>query len=451
MLLIEHKALHLYREDAYREYSYSVDQGAYQPASFILLCFEEFRNLCMQYGLQLFDSSSRCTQAKLEKVKISHPYTCFGLITRIENEQDLTDVQKALAKGKNVIALFPAALIDLYYWNDKHRYQEALQAFSTLGINNLDAYYNQENTIWWDERVTDNSGRLFIAIDAFLSDNYFGDDAITLRSPDRTKENQGQIASLLQQFSQFKHPLIRVEIRPEIPIWLCHEPLHFVFEIINHGPTLKGVEIAINLPEPFEPIGPIERSISCFKSLAKTSFALSCIPRSDGKFQNAVTISMSSETQKSISLGLPSIDIEIMPSSGMALYSQTKQDSLGLAALLATFKQLPYFPEIKRLPPLVQIDPRACLNQMRIIAEKLAFLILQKNSIMSVRDFNSAIDLLRRHKIVSLRSIGYFHTVRAIGNLGSHPYSEPLSEKDVRIVAYALASIAEEIVIKKLI
>jgi hypothetical protein len=46
MLLVEHKAPHLYLEDAYKEYSWSVDQGAYQPASFIFLSFDGFRNLC---------------------------------------------------------------------------------------------------------------------------------------------------------------------------------------------------------------------------------------------------------------------------------------------------------------------------------------------------------------------------------------------------------------------
>lgn len=67
MLLVEHKAPHLYLEDAYKEYSWSVDQGAYQPASFIFLSFDGFRNLCRDYNLQLINESN-CTQAQIEKL-----------------------------------------------------------------------------------------------------------------------------------------------------------------------------------------------------------------------------------------------------------------------------------------------------------------------------------------------------------------------------------------------
>lgn len=100
----------------------------------------------------------------------------------------------------------------------------------------------------------------------------------------------------------------------------------------------------------------------------------------------------------------------------------------------------------------MRVDPSNCLNQMRIIGEKLSFSVLyRKFNAPYTGSFNAAIEALRKHNLVSLRSIGYLHMIRQIGNLGSHPYPEPLSETDVRIMAYALASIAEEIVVKNLI
>ena len=63
MLMIEHRAIHPYREDAYREYCWRVDAyGAYQPASFIYLCFEAFKDACIRYRLRLMYRSTHSRQ-----------------------------------------------------------------------------------------------------------------------------------------------------------------------------------------------------------------------------------------------------------------------------------------------------------------------------------------------------------------------------------------------------
>jgi len=89
MLLIEHKANYLYREDAYREYCWSVDAyGSWQSASFIYLSFEAFKDLCLQYGLRLvytpkISPSKNHFPWRSEQDLQFKNYEFSGLITRI--------------------------------------------------------------------------------------------------------------------------------------------------------------------------------------------------------------------------------------------------------------------------------------------------------------------------------------------------------------------------------
>jgi hypothetical protein len=89
---------------------------------------------------------------------------------------------------------------------------------------------------------------------------------------------------------------------------------------------------------------------------------------------------------------------------------------------------------------------------MRVVAEKLTYLVLDKHGIkLSHHNFANAIRMAQTNKILSVRSIGYLHTVRVIGNLASHPSDSPLTDTDVRIVSYALSCVMEEIVDMKII
>ena len=54
MIQYQHIGPHLFREDAFREYAYSVDAyGSDQPASFIYCCFEAFKDLLRSKGICL--------------------------------------------------------------------------------------------------------------------------------------------------------------------------------------------------------------------------------------------------------------------------------------------------------------------------------------------------------------------------------------------------------------
>ncbi len=261
MLLVEHKASHLYLDDAYREYSWSTEQGSYQPASFIFSSFESFRKLCMQHGIHLIDNST-CAIAQLEKVDLLSPYQFFGLITRIQSAKDVTEVQAALDAGKNVIALLPRALASTWYLyvSPEEYYQEALQAALVLGIQpakeQLSPFMGYRENVWWEEIITEKSGRLFVSTDSYLSDWYFK------YGYGKSDEAQQQIGTLIREFSTFKYPVVRWRIHPKVSSWFCHELLNINITFTCHGPTLRDVEVSLNVPASFEPLGPMERYIS---------------------------------------------------------------------------------------------------------------------------------------------------------------------------------------------
>jgi hypothetical protein len=448
MLLVEHKAPHLYLEDAYREHSWSVDQGAYQPASFIYLAFEGFRNLCREYGLQLIDGSN-CTQAQIEKAKLSPPHHFFCLITRIENHQDALAAQKALAEGRNVLALLPRELLNAWYPGDQKRQAEATQAISMLGIDQAEKKFSYDfgskNTVQWEEIATEAKGRLFTTIDGCLSDGNFKDGY------GKSEENSEQIRNLLREFSAFKYPVIDINIQPDIPSWPCHELLNIMVELTNHGPKIHRLEAALEIPSSFEPIGPLERLIPYQDTRGKVNFTLPLIPRTDGHFQNIITATITAADYDSLSVALSSPGVKITPSSGVGQLYQAKQDDLGLTALQSIFKSLPDFPEIKSLPSLARTDRASCLNKMRIIAEKLTAKALTKRGLALPRDFDASIRLLQQHRVTSSKTVGYLHTIRVVGNSGSHPSPIVLSNTDVKIASYALASVAEEMISRNLI
>ena len=322
-----------------------------------------------------------------------------------------------------------------------------------INLRNLDSISNMpvslKGDVWWQEIPTTEQGRLFVSIDGHLSNDAFYIN--THYASGSLGEYQQVLKHLIKEVSEFKHPLMRIDIRPDTMAWPSHEPLNLIVEITNHGPVVNELEMVMNLPDSFEPMGTIERAIPQLRRFAKTSFTLPVIPRVDGLFQNVITATARSSERVVISLIFSPTSIKVMPNVETNLRPQARQDDLGLSALQSTFRLLSGFPEIQNLPSLVVVDPHACLNKMRIIAEKLAIMVLTKQKVPLTKDFNAAIQTLQRSHLLSNRAIGYLHTTRTIGNLASHPSYETLSEVDVRIVSYALASVAEEVNRRKLI
>lgn len=138
MLTVEHKAFHLYREDAYREYCWSVDAwGQYQPASFIYLCFESFRDACAQLGLRLLYRSAQAQDHfpwRFERESPAEATPPRGLVLRIDNEAAAASALDALEQGRNVLALIPSELLGLFYPQDDERLQKAKAGAARLGV-----------------------------------------------------------------------------------------------------------------------------------------------------------------------------------------------------------------------------------------------------------------------------------------------------------------------------
>ena len=293
MLNVEHRAFHLYREDAYREYCWSVDAwGQYQPASFIYLCFESFKEACADYGLRLVYRSERPTGSQIpwrfERDVWSLDEPSFGLILRIEGEEDVAAAEQAVSAGRNVIALIPTELLSLFYPRDQDRLDRVKAALERLAVRvadwELGCLANPHEHVRWVEIARDTPGRLFVTRDAFLSDGYF------LRGYGYSEESQKEITALIQAFACFKYPLLRMSCRNAVSVWPTGEPLTVVIDVQNHGPQIAGATVLLSVSPDFEPLSPLERKLPGLRSLERCSFSLQLVPRLVSRNKNILTI-----------------------------------------------------------------------------------------------------------------------------------------------------------------
>jgi hypothetical protein len=96
------------------------------------------------------------------------------------------------------------------------------------------------------------------------------------------------------------------------------------------------------------------------------------------------------------------------------------------------------------LEELAVIDPAACLNRIRSVAERLSQRCTKRPSL----NFASQIKELQDRNLLSKKAVGYLHTIRVLGNLASHPSGETITLDDVRIAAFALSCVVEEVLEK---
>lgn len=439
MLIVEHKAPHLFREEAYREYCYSVDAyGSYQPGSFIYLCFESFSNLCLQSGLKLVNQESNTFKNR----------NCKGMIIRIINNDSVKIVNQAIDEGKNVIALLPNEMIGCWYNGNEDMIKEAINAAEKLNVKNskekIKATLANRDLVWFEEINTNKLGRLFIVRDAFLSDGYF------LDGYGKTQENTSMINLLLKNFITFKYPVLRVEVRNNPPIWLTNEPISIVIDIINYGSGIEYVELSIQFPDFFEPMSSLERVITNLENNKKVSIAFKVVPRTDGVFKDFININLKTIDNREICTCYDNQSIEIYPSYESCL-KNNKSDDESMSKLMSACKMINFYDDVKNLPQLVEIDISSCLNRIRKVSEKICDLLLENRNLkVSGQTFVTMIKSIQENNILSSKSIGYLHTVRTIGNIASHPSDEDFSDIDVRVASYALSCVIEEIVDKNI-
>jgi len=448
MLNIEHRAFHLYREDAYREYCYSVDAyGAYQPASFIYLCFESFKDACADIGLRLVHRTTQCTADhfpwRFERETPPEAAPQWGLVLRIETEEDATAATVALHQGRNVIALVPSEILGLFYPQDDARLQKAKDAVAQLGINADDWDFRSSASpktgVRWVEIPKDTSGRLFVTRDSFLSDGYF------MKGYGWSSENQNQIQSLIRAFASFRAPLLRMSYRNAVNTWPTGEPLTVLVDVWNHGPDIPGATLTLNVSREFEPLSPLDREIRQLQSLDRASFALQVVPRVDGDAPLVASATALLPDGSACDVVSTPLLLNIVPSIGSPQRSSVPEDDPTLGRLVTVFRDASMSSEVELLPKLAQIDARACLNRLRVLTEKIVSKALDKKQIPHrEKSLAAAIGALKDNGVASERAVSYLHTIRVIGNIAAHASEEPLTDADVRIVSYALACVVEE-------
>jgi Domain of unknown function (DUF4145) len=455
MLEFLHSAPYLYREDAYADYCWAVDAcGAYQPASFIYWCSEAFAVFCEEVGIYVKPSitdiglnESRAFRSKAQKNGVLPDHSDFdGLIIRITSSSDLALIEKYLHGGKNVLALLPNEWATNLGKEQAHSMiNTSSQVLSTLNaeqiIDKLSPSFYNRGTIWWQE-IPQAQGRLFVTEDRFISDGLF------LEGYGKSAENLLILESLRKELSIFQGNFITITLRNSIDSWLCHEPISLIFNIQNRGKQLEGKLLNLELPESLEPIGATEICLPPMNPLGKTSFALQVIPRLDGEYPNLFNVSC---LDSDLRIKVIRSKLIVMPKYSTQVREQSRRDTPSLERL----KQFLSAPDTKKwladqnidnIEELAAIDTSACLNKIRSVAEQLA----QKCTKVSNLRFADQIKRVQEQNLLSKKSIGYFHTVRVLGNLASHPSGESITLDDVRVAAFALSCILEEIITKKI-
>lgn len=455
MLNIEHRAFHLYREDAYREYCWSVDAyGAYQPASFIYLCFESFKDACADIGLRLV---YRTTQSRadhfpwrFERETPPEAAPSWGLVLRIESDEDANAATAALRQGRNVIALIPGEILGLFYPRDDARLQRAKDAVAQLGVNADDwdfrSCVSPKTGVRWVEIAKDTVGRLFVTRDSFLSDGYF------MKGYGWSSENQNEIQSLIRAFASFRAPLLRMSFRNAVNTWPTGEPLTVLVDVWNHGPEISGATLTLNVSPEFEPLSPLDREIRRLRSLERASFALQVVPRVDGDAPLVASATALLSDGRACDVVSAPLRLNIVPAIGSPQRSSVPEDDPTLRRLVTVFRDARMPSEVESLPELARVDARACLNRLRVLTEEIVLKTLDVRRIhCRERSLAAGIVALRSSCVASDRAVSYLHTIRVIGNIASHASAEPLTDADVRIVSYALACVVEEFMNRELL
>ena len=139
------------------------------------------------------------------------------------------------------------------------------------------------------------------------------------------------------------------------------------------------------------------------------------------------------------------LNLSVVPALHSSQRSSVPRDDETLSRLINVFNDANMRAEVEILPELARVDIRSCLNRIRTVTERIVFNYINNNNIdCRGKTLDTAIRALKDHSSFSNRMIGYLHTIRVIGNLGSHATDDPLTDVDVRILSYALASVVEE-------
>lgn len=447
---------HLYREDAYREYCWSVDAyGALQPASFIFLCMESFNELMQENKIKLTRANERSLDTekqvflwKYQREAVADDSPTFGLIARIDSDDVVEIARDYLNNNNNVLLLLPNEIMALYqYTNDS--LEDVKRRLERLGLSKYIKYVKpilcNKRNIWWEEVAT-QSGRLFISEDSFVSDAYFFDGY------GKSIENTNKLITLANSFSVLEKHVIYVCIKPVISSWVCHEVITIQLQLRNHGPFIENATLCVSMDENVNALSSLEFIIDKLKPLQETTYAIQFSFRNSGVIDPIDAVNIKFQSGESANIVVESFSVSVGGSIEDITVKKAPQDSPEYLLLKETTKNVSIFRSFENVAELARLDPAACLNKLRKTAEKIAHIVLNKVCINTqTMNFNECIRAVQESNQLSSKAIGYFHTIRVIGNIASHASDTEMTEMDVRIVSYAMASLIEELLEKKML
>jgi len=368
----------------------------------------------------------------------------FGFMGRIDSEVSVEAIQDHLKKGQNVLALLPNEIAGLYGYMKGQDDGDKFRGFlSTLGLDvftsKLSPKILNKKDVWWEE-VKSSNGRLFVTEDSFVSDAYFMEDY------GKSEGNTAAIRALADAFSTHSAPHLHISWENRVPQWVCNEPYTLHLRARNLGPSMNTVSLELEVPSDAEAMSTLTFEIPALESLRSVSLAVQVEFRNAGKLSPIEAVS----SRNGEGLVITSLDcgtLEVAPSTrGLAL-KHASQDTSDFSRFLAVAKSAGGIVDLENIQELARIDVEAALNKLRKAGERLAIHILKKhNPRISLGVFSECIREIQNRKLLNSRSVGYFHTLRVLGNLASHPNDSQLSDTDVRVGAYALAAVLEEII-----
>jgi hypothetical protein len=375
----------------------------------------------------------------------------YGLVCSLDDSKSADQVLTFLENDANVIGLLPNESISIHCSHIEGAVEKALKepaaCLDRLGLSTFKERLNGKSPgkeVWWEE-VPRATGRLFITCDAFLSDGFF------LDGYGRTEVGAGRITALLRQFAVRKQPLLLATAESYGSHWPCHEPFTLTLRLKNFGPPIRDAMLSVLLDESCEPTTATEVTLPRMDSLAEVTVAFQFVPRV-GKCLAPIGQITAQASGQGIEVFSTIRPLHIVASLKTLITGQGAADDADYSRLTTIIAKTPQLAELRNFAQLARVDVEACLNKLRKAAEKLALRALSTvNPSPIVRDFNGAIRALQDHRVLSGKSVGYLHTIRTIGNLASHPSGETLTSDDVRVAAFALASVVEEMLDRRVI
>ena len=450
----------LFREDAYRSYCWNVDvYGANQPTSFIYLCFESFRDLMKDYGVNL----TRLKQLKNEN-EVDWDFewkyqrkSCAkddfdGAVVYLSFKEAVPLAQVYLSQGKNVLLLIPNSEIDIYFYSFRDdKFQEVLPKIDELGISDCRSMFDIESStekkipkqLWREVGVP--QGRLFVADDGFLSDGSF------MKNYGKSEERTLALNHFAKEFSVLKQRIVSIEVLPVLERWVTGVQTALNLKIKNHGFALKNLDIEVSLHRSVTMLSSCFFQVDEMEPGTEITLPIQLSFNVIGSIDPVLNVNVSAEAEP-VRVRLISRQVSVLESGNSSMVRYSPKDSSDFTFLKTLSQKSPLMESLKNIGELAQIDPAVCLNKIRTVTEGVYKRLYQK--LKNTQIFPSLSDMIREvsdERVLSQKAISYSHTIRLVGNAASHSSGVPLDLDDVRAVSYAFVSLMEELLEKKFI